>query len=194
MALAAASSRAHVRVSTARRVARAPVVRVNAMFGTAQKGTFYDFEVKDIEGKAIKLDKFKGQVCLVVNLASACGFTPQYADLQALYTKYKGRGFTVIGFPCNQFGAQEPGSNSEIKRFASSNYGVTFPLMSKVDVNGAGADPVFQFLKNQKGGLLGNDIKWNFSKFLVDKAGNVVGRYPSTTTPSDIGRDIEKYL
>lgn len=189
------AQRAVQRPRLALAVQRRPV-RCTALFGssTAPAGTLYDYEVKDIDGKSIKLDKFKGKVVLVVNLASACGFTKQYKDLQALYDKYKGKDFTILGFPCNQFGAQEPGSNSEIKQFATSKFSVTFPLMSKVDVNGGGADPVFNFLKESKGGLLGNDIKWNFSKFLVDKNGKVVGRYPSTTEPSAITGDIEKLL
>jgi len=180
-------------------VLRAPVSRtarlsVAALFGSATKGSFYDYEVKDIDGKAVPLDKFKGKVVLVVNLASQCGFTPQYTELEALYKKHQKAGLVVVGFPCNQFGAQEPGSNSDIKRFAASKYGVTFPLMSKVNVNGPDADPVFDFLKSQKGGLLGNDIKWNFSKFLVDKEGKVVGRYPSTTAPAQIEAEIVKLL
>lgn len=136
---------------------------------------------------------------LVVNLASACGFTPQYTELEALYKKLGPKGFVVAGFPCNQFGAQESGTNSEIKKFATSKYGVTFPLFSKVDVNGPEADPVFDYLKSQKteGGLLGvlgNDIKWNFSKFLVGKSGKVVARFPSTTTPTELESEILKLL
>lgn len=170
-------------------------MRVAAIFGASKpSGSFYDFEVKDIDGKVTKLDKFKGKAVLVVNLASACGFTPQYAELQTLYKKYEKSGFTVIGFPCNQFGQQEKGSNSDIKKFASTNYGVTFPLMAKVDVNGSTADPVFDWLKSQKGEFLGNDIKWNFSKFLVDKQGVVVGRYPSTTSGPQLESDISKVL
>ncbi|KAL6760672.1 glutathione peroxidase [Haematococcus lacustris] len=178
-----------------RAVSRLQRVRVQALFGSsAVKESFFDFKVKDIDGRDTSLSKFKGNVVLVVNLASQCGFTPQYSELQALYTKYKAKGFTVLGFPCNQFGQQEPGDNASIKRFAASTYGITFPLMSKVDVNGAGADPVFQFLKSAKGGFLTSDIKWNFSKFLVDKEGNVVGRFGSTTTPAELGREVEKYL
>lgn len=168
-----------------------------ALFNFATKpasADFYNFQVKDIDGRATKLDKFKGKVCLVVNLASQCGFTPQYTELQELNDKYAKQGFAVLGFPCNQFGRQEPGSNSDIKRFAQSNYGVTFPLFAKVDVNGSEADPLFDWLKTQKGGLLGNDIKWNFSKFLVDKEGRVVGRYASTTSPAAIIAEIEKLL
>jgi len=173
-------------------------VQCRALFGstaTKQAGSeFYSFKVKDIDGKDTQLNKYQGKVVLVVNLASACGFTPQYAELQGLYSKYSSKGLVVLGFPCNQFGAQEPGSNSDIKSFAKKNYGVTFPLMSKVDVNGQGADPVFKWLKAQKGGFLNADIKWNFSKFLLDKEGNVVGRYGSSTTPGQIEADIQKYL
>ena len=120
---------------------------------------------KDIDGKSVKLDKYKGQVALIVNTASACGFTPQYEGMQALYEQYAKQGFVVLGFPCNQFGAQEPGTSGQIKAFAKNSYGVTFPLFSKVDVNGAGAEPLFAWLKAQKGGLFGSDdVKWNFTK------------------------------
>ncbi|KAG2433566.1 hypothetical protein HYH02_012683 [Chlamydomonas schloesseri] len=176
-------------------------VRAQALFGfgakTAETETiseFYNFIVKDIDGKNFKLASLKNKTVLVVNLASACGFTPQYAELQDLYEKYGKQGFVVLGFPCNQFGAQEPGSNQSIKQFAKSNYGVTFPLMSKVDVNGPGAEPLFDWLKTQKGGLLTSDIKWNFSKFLVNKEGDVVGRYGSTSSPLSLENDIKKAL
>lgn len=162
--------------------------------GATKTGSFYDFTVNDIDGKPVKMDKFKGKVALIVNLASACGFTPQYTELAQVYDKYQSKGFTVLGFPCNQFGAQEPGSNANIKQFAMKEYGVKFPLFAKVDVNGASADPLFQWLKAQKSGFLTDDIKWNFSKFLVDREGNVVGRYGSSTTPGSIVGDIEKYL
>ncbi|KAG2498069.1 hypothetical protein HYH03_003829 [Edaphochlamys debaryana] len=196
-ARAPVASRPVARAAAARRV---PAVRVQAFFGafkTAEPATgseFYSFTVKDIDGRDFRLSSLKGKAALVVNLASACGFTPQYEELQAVQDKYGKKGFTVVGFPCNQFGKQEPGSNQSIKQFAKSEYGVTFPLMSKVDVNGPGAEPVFEWLKSEKGGLLGNDIKWNFTKFLVDKEGNVVGRYPSTTSPAQIEKDIEKVL
>lgn len=168
---------------------------VSALFGSQTSSeTLFDFKVKDIDGKSVSLDKYSGKVVLVVNLASACGFTPQYTELQQLYEKYAKQGLVVIGFPCNQFGAQEPGSNQSIKSFASSKYNVTFPLMSKVDVNGSSADPVFNWLKKEKGGLLNNDIKWNFTKFLVNKEGKVVGRYGSTTAPLAIEQDIVKAL
>ncbi|KAG1678963.1 hypothetical protein FOA52_013026 [Chlamydomonas sp. UWO 241] len=182
-----------VRVTAARRV---PTVSVSAIFGggAPAKGSFYDYEVKDIDNKVVKLDKFKGKVVLVVNLASSCGFTPQYTELEQLFKKYKSKGLVVAGFPCNQFGGQEPGTNAEIKRFAQQSYGATFPLFSKVAVNGPEADPVFDYLKSQKGGLLNSDIKWNFSKFLVDKAGTVIARYPSTTAPTQIEADLLKLL
>lgn len=185
------------------RIAMRPAVRpvkAQALFNfggakTAESTSeFYKFQIKDIDGKNFNMNSLKGKAVLVVNLASQCGFTPQYDELQATYEKFAKQGFTVLGFPCNQFGAQEPGSNSSIKQFAKSAYGVTFPLMAKVDVNGPGAEPLFTWLKSQKGGLLGNDIKWNFSKFLVDKDGNVVGRYPSTTTPGSLEADIKKAL
>eukprot|EP00882_Tetradesmus_deserticola_P007607 GHRQ01008012.1.p1 GENE.GHRQ01008012.1~~GHRQ01008012.1.p1 ORF type:complete len:200 (+),score=66.62 GHRQ01008012.1:509-1108(+) len=174
-------------------------MEVKAFFGsnsgsTATASKFYSFKVQDIDGRTTKLDKYKGKVVLVVNLASACGFTPQYAELQELYQRYSSKGLVVLGFPCNQFGQQEPGSNSDIKSFAKKSYGVTFPLMGKVDVNGGGADPLFQWLKSEKGGFLTADIKWNFSKFLVDKEGNVVGRYGSTTTPKQLEMDLAKLL
>lgn len=177
-------------------VSRRTTFKTQALFNFATKTTdgFYGFDVKDIDGRSVNLNKFKGKVCLVVNLASACGFTPQYTELQELYKKYNAKGLTVLGFPCNQFGAQEPGSNTTIKKFAQSSYGVTFPLFAKVDVNGGGADPLFDWLKAQKGGIFGNDIKWNFSKFLVDREGNVVGRFPSTTTPASLAAEIEKFL
>jgi glutathione peroxidase len=175
---------------------RSSSVRVQALFGTKAAPTegVYAFEVDDIDGRPVKLSKYKGQVLLVVNLASACGFTPQYTELQQLHEKFSKKGLTILGFPCNQFGAQEPGSNSQIKKFAQQNYGAKFPLFSKVDVNGSGADPLFDYLKSQKGGFLGNDIKWNFTKFLLNKEGKVVGRYGSTTAPSQIEADIAKLL
>lgn len=179
------------------KVSRAASVTAMALFGakTAEaQSEFYNFDVKDIDGRSVKLNKYKGQVVLIVNLASQCGFTPQYAELTSLYDKYNKQGFTVLGFPCNQFGSQEPGSNIDIKKFAQNNYGVKFPLFSKVDVNGSSAAPVFDYLKSEKGGIFGNDIKWNFTKFLVDREGNVVGRYASTTTPTQIEADIQKYL
>ena len=157
--------------------------------------TLYDYTVDDIHGKAIKLDKYKGKVVLVVNTASKCGFTPQYKGLEALYEKYHGKGLEVLGFPCNQFGAQEPGSASEIEQFCELNYGVTFPMFAKIDVNGKNAAPVYEYLKSAKPGLLGSEaIKWNFTKFLVDRGGKVLARYAPNDTPESLVGDIEKAL
>lgn len=180
-------------------VLRSPL-RAQALFNFGNKAPaadtsdFYKFSVKDIDNKTVKMSKYQGKVALVVNLASQCGFTPQYAELSELYQSYEREGFTVLGFPCNQFGAQEPGSNASIKQFALKEYGVKFPLFSKVDVNGNEAEPLFDWLKTQKGGFLTTDVKWNFTKFLVDREGNVVQRYGSTTTPTSIAADVEKYL
>jgi len=157
--------------------------------------SFYDFTVDDIHGKPVKLDRYQGKVVLVVNTASKCGFTPQYKGLEALYRKYHDQGLEVLGFPCNQFGAQEPGSESEIEQFCEINYGVTFPMFAKVDVNGDGAAPVYRFLKSAKPGLLGSEaIKWNFTKFLVDRGGKVVARFAPNDTPESIAGDVEKAL
>ena len=155
----------------------------------------YDFSVKDIHGKEQKLGRYKNKVMLVVNVASKCGFTPQYKGLEALYKKLQDRGLEVLGFPCNQFGAQEPGTEHEIESFCELNYGVTFPLYAKIDVNGASAAPLYQYLKKEKPGLLGSEaIKWNFTKFLVDRKGNVVERYAPNVEPQAIAADIEKLL
>ena len=157
--------------------------------------TIYDFTVNDIGGQPIKLDRYKNKVLLVVNTASKCGFTPQYKGLEALYRKYKDRGLEVLGFPCNQFGAQEPGNEQEIATFCETNYDVTFPMFSKVDVNGEGTAPVYRYLKSARPGLLGTEaIKWNFTKFLVDLDGNVVARFAPNDTPESIERDIAKAL
>jgi glutathione peroxidase len=155
----------------------------------------YDFKVNDIHGKSVKLDAYKGKVLLVVNTASQCGFTPQYKGLEALYEKYRSRGLEILGFPCNQFGGQEPGSEEEIETFCEVNYGVTFPLFAKVDVNGADASPLYRHLKKAKPGLLGSEaIKWNFTKFLVDREGNVVERYAPNAEPASLAGDVEKLL
>ena len=156
--------------------------------------SFYEHSAKLNDGSVTKLSKYKGKVLLVVNTASQCGFTPQYKGLQELYAKYKDRGFAVLAFPCDQFGHQEPGSDDEIASFCDTNYGVEFPLFSKIEVNGDNADPLYQFLKSEKGGLLGDAIKWNFPKFLIDKQGNVVDRYAPLTPPDNIARDIEREL
>jgi glutathione peroxidase len=156
--------------------------------------SFYDYSAKLNDGRVQNLSDYRGQVLLVVNTASQCGFTPQYKGLQQLYARYKDRGFAVLGFPCDQLGHQEPGSDEEIKSFCELNYSLGFPLFSKIEVNGDNAHPVYRFLKNEKGGLLGEAIKWNFTKFLIDKQGNVVDRYASMTTPDRIAGDIEKEL
>ena len=157
--------------------------------------SIYDFTVKDIHGKDVKLDKYKGKALLIVNTASKCGFTPQYKGLEALYEKLKGKGFEILGFPCNQFGAQEPGSEAEIESFCEVNYGVTFPLFAKIDVNGKKTAPLYRHLKAAKRGLLGSGmIKWNFTKFLVDPEGNVVERYAPNAEPASIAPDVAKLL
>ncbi|HZI82960.1 MAG TPA: glutathione peroxidase [Casimicrobiaceae bacterium] len=157
--------------------------------------SIYDFAVEDIKGKQRKLDGYKDKVMLIVNVASKCGFTPQYKGLEALYEKLHARGLEVLGFPCNQFGAQEPGSEAEIAQFCELNYGVKFPLFAKIDVNGSNAAPLYQYLKKEKPGLLGSEaIKWNFTKFLVDRKGNVVERYAPNVEPQAIAGDIEKLL
>ena len=157
--------------------------------------SIFNFSCKDVNGNEKNLSELKGKVTLVVNTASKCGFTPQYKGLEDLYQKYKDQGLEVLGFPCNQFGNQEPGSNNEIEEFCTTNYGVTFPMFSKVDVNGDSADPLFKFLTSNKKGLLGSSkIKWNFTKFLVDKDGNPVKRFAPTTTPEQISEDIEEIL
>jgi glutathione peroxidase len=155
----------------------------------------YDFSAQTLTGKARKMSDFKGSVLLVVNTASKCGFTPQYAGLESLYKKYKDKGLVVLGFPSNQFGEQEPGQDTEIAEFCEVNYGVTFPMFAKVDVNGKGAHPLFKYLTSTRKGLLGSEaIKWNFTKFLVGRDGTVLERYAPTTKPEDIAADIEKEL
>jgi glutathione peroxidase len=157
--------------------------------------TIYDFTVDDIAGKKVKLDRYKGKVMLVVNTASECGFTPQYQGLEKLYETLHGKGLEVLGFPCNQFGEQEPGTEKEIAAFCERNYGVTFPLFRKVDVNGDDAAPLFKWLKKEKPGLMGSEaIKWNFTKFLVDRKGKVVARYAPNDTPESMKADVEKLL
>ena len=157
--------------------------------------TLYDFTVDDIKGKAVDLDRYKGKVLLVVNTASQCGFTPQYKGLEALYEKYRGKGLEVLGFPCNQFGAQEPGTADEIASFCEINYGVTFPLFAKVDVNGDNTAPVYKYLKSAKPGLLGSEaIKWNFTKFLVNRQGDVVRRFSPRTEPAALEAPIVALL
>ncbi len=156
--------------------------------------TLSDFSARSIDGREVDLAEYAGQVVLVVNTASQCGFTPQYQGLQQLHDAHADRGFTVLGFPCDQFGHQEPGDEAEIASFCERNFGVTFPLFAKVDVNGAHAHPLFGWLRSQKKGLLGGRIKWNFTKFLVDHRGRVVGRYGPTTKPDAIAADVEAAL
>lgn len=157
--------------------------------------TVYDFEALQIDGKPVALKNFKGKVLLIVNTASACGFTPQFAGLEELHQQFGGKGLAVLGFPCNQFGSQDSGSNDEIAGFCQLNYGVTFPMMAKIDVNGGNAHPLYQWLSKEAPGLLGSkSIKWNFTKFLVDKDGAVLKRYAPTDTPKSLVKDIEKAL
>ena len=153
-----------------------------------------DFSATSLDGQEVDLSAYAGQVVLVVNTASQCGFTPQYQGLQELFTQYHDQGFSVIGFPCDQFGNQEPGDSAEIGAFCEKNYGVTFPMMSKVEVNGDNAHPVYAWLRSEKGGMLGSKIKWNFTKYLVGKDGQVIDRYAPTTKPEKIAGDVEKAL
>ena len=154
----------------------------------------YEFTAKSLAGEDVPLNRFEGQVLLIVNTASACGFTPQYRGLEALHRQFSPRGFAVLGFPCNQFGAQEPGDASQIAKFCESNYAITFPLFTKIDVNGGKEHPLYKYLKHEKSGLLGPSIKWNFTKFLVDRSGKVVGRYAPTDSPEGLKKQIEALL
>ncbi len=155
---------------------------------------FYDLEAKSLQGKPVKMDNYKGKVVLVVNTASKCGLTPQYEGLEKLYTKYKDDGLVVLGFPCNQFGAQEPGGANDIQEFCQVNYGVSFPIMEKIDVNGTNTHPVFKYLKSKLGGFLGSGIKWNFTKFIIDKNGKPIERFSPITKPEAIEPMIKKLL
>jgi len=154
----------------------------------------YDFSAKSLSGEEVPLKRFEGKVLLIVNTASKCGFTPQYQGLEALQREFGPRGFCVLGFPCNQFGGQEPGDAKQIADFCESKYDVTFPMFAKIDVNGATAHPLYAYLKSEKGGLLGPSIKWNFTKFLVDRAGKVVARHAPTTAPDGLKKEIEALL
>jgi glutathione peroxidase len=157
--------------------------------------TVYDFDALQIDGKNVKLENFRDRVFLIVNTASACGFTPQFAGLESLHQRYLEKGLVVLGFPCNQFGAQDSGSNAEIAEFCQLNYGVTFPMMAKIEVNGSAAHPLYQWLSKEAPGLLGSKmIKWNFTKFLVGRDGSVIQRYAPNDTPESLVRDIEKAL
>src|ERR1700761_1783721 len=154
----------------------------------------YDFSATLLDGEDIALKRYEGQVLLIVNTARKCGFTPQYQGLETLHRELSPRGFAVLGFPCNQFGAQEPGDAREIAEFCETKYDVSFPLFEKIDVDGANAHPLYNYLKREKSGLLGSSIKWNFTKFLIDRNGEVVGRHAPTTTPQGLKKDIEALL
>jgi glutathione peroxidase len=154
----------------------------------------YQFSAKRLGGEAESLESFRGQVLLIVNTASKCGFTYQYEGLEALYRRFHERGFAVLGFPCNQFGSQEPGGTAEIASFCSSRYDVTFPMFAKVDVNGSNAHPLWTYLKSQKSGMLGSGIKWNFTKFLVGRSGKVIGRFTPQTKPEELAGEIDSLL
>jgi glutathione peroxidase len=169
---------------------------VMLMVGSAVAANIYDFTLPSIDGKPMPLAEFKGKVVLVVNVASRCGYTPQYSALESLYEKYKDQGFVIVGFPANNFGAQEPGTNEEIKTFCSRKYNVTFPMYSKVSVKGGDQTPLYQYLTKQTGSGIAGDIKWNFTKFLVDRNGNVVERFESAVTPDskEIVSAVEKQL
>ena len=170
------------------------LITLTTQAGASMK-TFYDFSAKTINGSTVSMSTYKNSVVLVVNVASKCGYTPQYKGLEKLYKTYKKQGFEILGFPCNQFKNQEPGTAKEIQNFCSVNYGVTFPLFAKIDVNGANTHPLYVYLKKEKSGFLGTEsIKWNFTKFLIDRKGNVVKRYGSSTKPAEIAKDIEKLL
>lgn len=154
----------------------------------------YDYKVKDKQGEEVSIKDYEGKVLLIVNTATGCGFTPQFDGLQDLYEKYREQGFEILDFPCNQFGNQAPGSDEEIMDFCNSRYGITFPQFAKIDVNGENEEPLFTYLKSQKSGLMGSRIKWNFTKFLVDRSGKVVGRYAPTTTPEALDEEVAKVL
>ncbi len=156
--------------------------------------SIYNFEVKTIKGEKVSLGKYKGKTLLIVNTASKCGFTPQFEGLEELYNRFKDRGFVILGFPCNQFANQEPGDEQSIQDNCLLNYGVTFPMFSKIDVNGNNAHPLYKYLKDKKKGLLSKKIKWNFTKFLIDKEGQPIARFSPLKTPKDIGKYLEKYL
>jgi len=171
------------------------MVKLSTLTNLQTMPTVYDFDALEISGKKVALSAFKGKVLLIVNTASACGFTPQFAGLEELHKAYGGHDLVVLGFPCNQFGAQDSGANSEIAAFCQLNYGVSFPMMAKIDVNGSDAHPLYQWLTQEAPGLLGTKaIKWNFTKFLVGKDGQVIKRYAPTDTPASLAKDIEVAL
>ncbi len=156
--------------------------------------SIYDYKVKDAEGNMVDLKDYEGKVLLVVNTATGCGFTPQYEGLQDLYEKYQSQGFEILDFPCNQFGNQAPGTEEEIEDFCQSRYGVTFKMFAKIEVNGEGEDPLYTYLKSQQKGIMGSRIKWNFTKFLVDRNGKVVDRFAPTVTPEKIDEKVAELL
>lgn len=156
--------------------------------------TFYDFSARSLQGKELAMESYRGKVVLVVNTASKCGLTPQYEGLEKLYKEYRDKGLVILGFPCNQFGKQEPGTEKEISEGCLINYGVSFPMFSKIDVNGAGAHPIYKYLKKALPGFPGNNIKWNFSKFIIDRNGKPVKRFSPITKPEKLRKDIEALL
>ena len=156
--------------------------------------SFYDFLAKKINGQEVSMNEYKGKVLLIVNTASKCGFTPQFKELEELYKEYKDQGFEILGFPCNQFMNQDPADNGDINSFCQLNYGVTFTMFEKINVNGKDAHPIYKFLRSKEKGLLSDAVKWNFTKFLVDSEGKVIKRYAPTTSPVNIKEDIEKLL
>ena len=156
--------------------------------------TIYDFIVKDANGKEVSLEEYRGKVLLIVNTATGCGFTPQYEGLQDLYEQYHDQGLEILDFPCNQFGGQAPGTEAEIVDFCQSRYGVTFPQFAKIEVNGPNAAPLFKYLKDRQGGVLGDNIKWNFTKFLVDRDGEVIDRFAPTVTPAKLEDRVKEVL
>jgi len=171
------------------------ILSLNTFAKDTKMTNIYDFKVKTIDGKETTLEQYNDKVMLIVNVASKCGFTRQYDGLESLYRKYKEEGLVILGFPCNQFGSQEPGTEKEIQNFCRVNFGVTFPMFSKINVNGDEAHPLYQYLKSEQPGVLGTEvIKWNFTKFLVERKGNVVKRFGSSTNPKDIEKDIETLL
>lgn len=155
---------------------------------------FYEFSAKKMNGQEVKMEEYKGKVVLIVNTASKCGLTPQFKELEQLYKQYKERDFEILGFPCNQFAKQDPGSNKEIGEFCLINYGVTFTMFEKIDVNGENTHPLYKYLKEESRGILSKEIKWNFTKFLIDSEGNIVKRYSPITNPLKLKDDIEKIL
>lgn len=190
IALAACNTRAAEQQATHKEKAKMPTATSNT-----NTKSIHDFTLKNIEGQDVKLDAYKGKVALLVNVASQCGYTPQYEGLQAIYSKYKDQGFVVLGFPANNFGAQEPGSNEEIKTFCSTKYNVTFPMFAKISVKGDDIHPLYQFLTSKESGF-GGDVQWNFGKFLVDKEGKVIARFDSGDEPesSKVTQAIEQAL